>query len=93
MPFYEFLCECGVYFEIGCQKKLSIDEFFCVDCGSPKLKLLLYDEEASFRVHRLIMDIEDISNRLDELYDHLGIPPSESRFNVIEIKEEDPKDN
>lgn len=91
MPFYEFLCECGVYFELGCEKKLNIDELFCVECASSKIKLLLYDEECHFRVHRLINDIQEISNRVEVLYDHLGLA-DDVRSISIEV-EENSQDN
>lgn len=87
MPFMEFLCEtCGIYFELGCDKQIDISSMICVDCASGKLKMILFDEECHFRVHRLMMDIAVINDRVETLYSHLDLP-YDPGLNCIEISE------
>lgn len=66
------LCnECGIYFEIACEKVIDPQELICVDCGVPDVRLLRTDEELSTRLNNLISAVQEIAQRIETLEDQI----------------------
>ena len=68
MPFYELACmDCEVLFELGLPKQIDTSLLWCLDCGSTNLKLMNYDEEFSNRIAQLVLDVQELTERLENL--------------------------
>lgn len=59
--------DCDVIFEITTQKDLDISQIWCVDCGSHEVVLTDFDSDFSNRIAQLVLDIEEIKDRVEQL--------------------------
>lgn len=83
MPYYEFFCEaCGIYFELTIKREIKLDEFICVDCAASQIKLLAFDQDLNIKITNLALELELITDRVQNLECHLEIEdPNDSREN------------
>lgn len=68
MPYFELQCSnCRCFFELGAEKKVDIQNLFCVDCQSPDIKIISCDSEVSTRLSTVISAVQELVERVESV--------------------------